>query len=118
MKTYNADGSIYVLPVDDAITRIRYFLQAWGYDVEHLSFRFPGEFEKHFEFPTKGDGFAMTLEGDFGRHVDAPAEGKYEPDFGSIWRVFAESLGYHVERGYDWSWHFMPLPTFLNPPQS
>lgn len=113
MKTYNQDGSLYVFPVDDAITRIKHFLEAWGIGVDHLTFRFPGEFEKYFKYATHGDAFAMTIEGEFGWLLDSLGE-KGEPDFDQIWRVFVGSLGYHVERGNSWSWHFMPLPTFDN----
>lgn len=111
MKTFNSDGSIHVVPVDDAITRIKLFLEAWGVGTNHLTFRFPGEFKKYFTFATDGDDFAMTIEVEFGWLIDSPAENGML-DFDSIWRTFVDSLGYHVERGHEWSWHFMSLPKF------
>ena len=62
-------------------------------------------------FATDGDDFAMTIEVEFGWLIDSPAENGML-DFDSIWRTFVDSLGYHVERGHEWSWHFMSLPKF------
>jgi len=88
--------------------RLAHFLFAYGFNLEDSTIRSQEEWLELGNSEVSADDFLLHLSTDDQSLIDFADSAKHGDDLGE----FADHCGWFCERGYHWSWHFMPLSQF------